>query len=469
MKSSSIADASWPRELLWLAALGVALRLALFWLGGRPELVLDEANYLYAGLHWEYFGHYADSYRYLWPPGYPWLISRLIALFDERAIEALKVLQVLAAGSTGLFTMLIARELFGARAARLAGWIWCFYLPLAGYTQLLWTESLLVACLTPGLYLLLRQFTRPESLRDRQLLLAGLCFAGAAYLKEVGWYLALLLALLMLLQRAPGASRERVRRASLFLLALLVCIVPWTLRNASTYGRLVPLGTTLGENCYNGLNGRYVNIDLAGFDERRSQRGLPPLEVTRGGLLLAGSESESWSRHSRALNSVDRQQELAASGLEWARAHPLDFLSSRLRKLSDLVAPHSFFLRHLALGLFDEAALGAPLTRKLLALLALLAPLCLLPLALSGLGGVPGAARPLVFGVLLFVLATAGLVSMSRFLVPATPLLIALAAGVCERGLRARPLAVALAILLPLWWLSWPGVQAALELAWSAA
>jgi len=457
------------RPLLWLTALGVGLRLVLYFLAGEPELVADEGNYIYSAIYWNYFGSYADSYRFLWPPGYPFLLAKFLAVFGSHGLEALKLFQVVVSASTGLFTMLIARELFGERPSRLAGWIWCLYLPLAGYTHLLWTESLLLAVFTPALYLMVRQFSRPESVRDGHLVLAGLAFAASAYLKEIALYLVVLLLLAMLVQRGMLELRERTRRASLLFLVVLVCVAPWTLRNYSVYGRFLPLGTTMGENSYNGMNARYVNFDLGVINETRVARGEEKIQPPTWSFFRNSDPGGAWNRAAEIHNTADRLNEQTRRGWGWARSHPGDFVTSRVRKLGDLLAPISFPLRHLAMGRYDDAPLGSPVLRKLTTVWALACPLLLLLLAFAALGQLPRESRWLVWTTLSFVLATAMLVSMSRFRVPALPLLMALAAGGISHGLRPRNLILAGLVLVPLWLLAFPGLWALLELAWSAA
>ena len=72
--------------LALLCILGVAIRLAFLLLAGELELQSDEANYVYLALTWEYFGFYSDSYRYLWPPGYPFVLGLFLRAFDADGI-----------------------------------------------------------------------------------------------------------------------------------------------------------------------------------------------------------------------------------------------------------------------------------------------------------------------------------------------------------------------------------------------
>jgi len=263
------------RPLLTICAAGVFLRLCLLWIVGDLELQSDEANYVYLGIAWNHFGFYLDQHRYLWPPGYSWLMAHSLSLLGENGMLGIKYLQVLASASIGLTTMLFATRLFGARAARLAGWIWVGYLPLAAFTHLLWNETLFSALFLPGLYQTFRLMQNGSDARaTRRVAVAGLCFAGSLYLKESP--LALMVVLAALLVPFAGGLLEGLRRGSLLLLIVGACILPWGMRNLDVYGRFIPLGTSLGENAFNGLNEDYRNFDWIPIDVERDRRGLPP-------------------------------------------------------------------------------------------------------------------------------------------------------------------------------------------------
>ncbi|HIF39733.1 MAG TPA: hypothetical protein EYQ74_01370 [Planctomycetes bacterium] len=265
-----------PWGTLWLiAAAGVFVRLCLLWIVGDLDLQSDEANYVYLGIAWNHFGFYLDQHRYLWPPGYSWLMAGSLNLFGENGMLAVKYLQVLASASIGMTTMLFAVRLFGLRAARIAGWIWVAYLPLAAFTHLLWNETLFSALFLPGLYQIMRLMQCGDDPRaTRRTILAGLCLAGSLYMKESPQFLVLVLALLLV--PFAGSLTEGVRRSTLLLLVVGVCILPWGLRNQNVYGSFIPLGTSLGENAFNGLNQDYRNFDLIPIDVERERRGLPP-------------------------------------------------------------------------------------------------------------------------------------------------------------------------------------------------
>ena len=457
------------KPILLLTGLGVALRVLLLVLSGSPEYLADEGRYLYSALQWNFFGYYSDEFRYMWPPGYPLLLAEALELFGIRGVLAIKLLQAIAASSIGIFTMLIGRELFGIRVAKVAGAIWAVYLPLAGYAHLLWTESLYLSLFTPALYFLLRVHLRTATRPDRALLLAGILLAGSAYFREVSIHFAAVCILFLLWRREATTFKERLRQASLLGLTFVVCVLPWTLRNASLYDRLVPIGETLGENCFQGLNADYINFDLIGLEEARRARGVPQFgEFARGTFEPAAGE-DRWPRALTIRNTIDRSREQARRGVRWARRQPGDFFRTRVRKVADLVTPHSFSLRHLATGLYDDSALGATWIRRPLTAWLLLAPLLLLPLGLAGLTRLPRGAGPLFYPICAILLASTMVVSMSRVRVPMLPLLFVLAASMLVDRIGKRRLLVITVALAGLWWITLPEMTEMAKMAWEAA
>ncbi|MFT5050804.1 MAG: hypothetical protein ACI8QZ_002209, partial [Chlamydiales bacterium] len=333
------------RPLLLLCLLGVALRLVFLWLARGIDFVADEGFYVQSALAWNHYGFYGDQYRYLWPPGYPFFLSECLALFEERGIFVAKLVQVMASASIGLSTMLIARQLFGGRAAKLAGIIWCVYLPLIGFTHTLWTETLFLAFFLPGVLQLLPVVERSDPPRAaRRIVCAALCFAAALYLKQAMLFLIPLVACVLYLRAGPGLA-ARVWPASLFMLTVAVPTLPWTLRNADVYGRLVPMGSTLGENAFRGLNARHTSFDTVLVSAQMRAEGLRPPTPRPG---LTEPPAAGWQRAEEIPNTIDRQTSELRSGLAFAREHPRWLARSRVQKLADWVAPLSFFLRHQA-------------------------------------------------------------------------------------------------------------------------
>jgi len=453
------------RPLLPLCAIGVTVRFLLLLLAGEPEFQADESNYLYLAYSWNHFGLYPDGFRYLWPPGYPFLLAQCLAAFGESGPFVLKLAQVIASASTGLFTMLFARRLYGLRAAKLAGIAWAFHLPLAAYTHYIWTESLFLAVFLPALYLVFLVLHEPGRKHDEaRLLVAGLLFAVALYLKASPLYLAPVLALALAV-RCEGNLIQRLRPASLFLLAIFVAIVPWTLRNYEVYGRLVWVGSTLGENSYNGLNAPYRNFDLHPVAVERSMPGGGSLYDVSRPYLVKSDAQTAWRRPETILNLPDRQGESLRLGIEYVQEHPAWFARSRVKKVADLFIPLSFYVRHHALKRYDGMPLGQAAIRRATVIWALTSSVLVMLLGVAGayLGLRRSPAGAWVLGsVLAYTLATSLLVSMSRFRIPIVPILIVFGAGLVTERLREAPrgarvaLGFGCALMALLWWINLP-------------
>ena len=189
-------------EWLWPLALtltGVALRLALadparvVW-GDEPFYLWDGQN-LALGRGYSFFQGVADVYL---TPLFPLLIAGLYLLLHNLELAS-RLCYVLLGAALTLPVYAIAREMYGRRAARIAGALVTFY-PALTAAQLYWgtmTEPLYFLLAYAGLYAALR------AARDRQAgfgpyILAGALFAltyltrgeGIAYIVVVGGALA---------------------------------------------------------------------------------------------------------------------------------------------------------------------------------------------------------------------------------------------------------------------------------------
>lgn len=459
---------------LWLP-LGVLLRLALLALAGETQFVADEANYFYLALAWERFGVLLDTERYLWPPGYLALVRLCLTLFGEGAVLALHVVQVVVSAAVGWACVRLAQRLFERRAAHIAGALWALHLPLAAYTHMAWPETLFLALLAPAVVLVVEAATPGSAARaaDGKLIVAGLLLGASILVKDVGLGLLPLLGAAILVALRPHPLRERLRRASLPVLVAVAVLAPWAMRNHTIYGHAAPAGITLGENAYHGLNARYVNFDhrLVARVHGEGER----LEASARSPFVVDDPEQAWERAEHT-NTALRSSENVRRGVEWARAHPGDFARSRVKKLADLLAPQSFFLRHQALGVY-RGPLGSAGWRRPLVVWALLTPALLLLLGVPGaLGALRDPAAAPVLGItLLYFLLTGLLVAMSRFSLPLVPFLIVVAAGFLSRPSRGWPperarraaIVATLALLAFLWWVDLPEVREMARLAWS--
>lgn len=418
--------------------LGVVIRLAFLLLAGDIQPYADEANYLYLALVWNRFSLYSGGLPYLWPPGYPFCLATMLSGFGLDGIFVLKLCQVILSGVIGGTVMLLASRLFSTRAARLAGLIWCFYLPLVGFTHYLWPETLFLCLFMPGFYLLVRwwQHTPRETAVPEKLVLAGVLIGFALLIKEVALWWCLLVAILIIIRDRAMSFRSSTGRAFVFLLAVSVVVVPWSLRNNEVYDRFAPVGATLGQNVFFGMNAYYLNFDYPGPAQEPAAR-----ENVTIRKMLTQSVSKPWKR-SEALNIIDQSSENVRRGLSYALEHPSFMLGTRIKRMADWVSPMSFFVRHYGMdeGGYTDSALANPVFRKIAVTLALLLPVLVMAWAVGGIAFcLQGhTVRGLILWTLLYFATTGALIAgVSRYRISIEPILIVLAAAFILRDRNA--------------------------------
>lgn len=448
-----------------MVSLGVSLRVVFLLWAGELELWADEGQYVVQAVALERFGFYLGSPSWVWPPGYPAFLAACLGLFGELGLLAAKLVQIGLSAVIGVSVMVLARRLFSERAALVAGVTWALYMPLIAYTHYLWPETLFLVLLLPAVCLFL-SVVGPRGVADGapwRLALAGALIGGTLYLKEAALPLLVLLPLILVAagERSMG---ERVAGAAVLVLGAVVVVLPWTLRNYEVYGRVVPSGSTVGENLWQGVNAHYINWDYGGVGREELVR------ESRAYVLLARppKDAQAWPR-STAANTIDRSSESSAAARDFVRAHPGYYLRSRIKKLADWVTPLSFFVRHQRNGMYPGSFGRWPI-RIPFVLWSLLATAGVLALGTVGLfASLPrGAPQWTVLAVVATFLASVAVVSMSRYRVQVEPFLIVSAAGLVSAGWPPRGLArtlglVALGLLIVLWLLNAAEIAAVLK------
>ena len=412
-------------------AFGLLIRAAMLWLARDLEPVADESNYAYLAAVWARFGVYTDSTLYLWPPGYPFVLTVCLKLFGVSGIMVAKVVQVLLSGVVGWFVMLLAARLTTQGGMLLAGLIWAIHLPLASFTHYLWPETLYVALFLSGFYLLLHCWQYwPISKgngydRDvARLVAAGVLIGLSLLVKEVGLWWCVLVPLLVVWRLRNLSWHYALSRAALFVMGIVVVVLPWTLRNWEVYGRFVPVGATTGQNVYFGVNAHYMNQD---YPPAQSGRIAAANATVR--RWLTAPPGPAWERPA-AHDVVELSQENVRRGIEFGREHPGFIAASRIKNLADWATPLSFFLRNYAVKRY-AGPWQNPLVKTVMVAAALVVPLLVLAGAIGGyfhaLVGVRG--RGLIGWTLLyFLLANSMIVASSRYRMCIEPLLIVVAA-----------------------------------------
>jgi len=240
-------------------AVGAALRVAWVLVASRPPTNLyDPARYVgYAeGIA---RGHgmvepLTGQPTAYFPPGYPWFLGVIDAVLvhtplpDDLPLAAGLAQAVLGTASIVLVAVL-ARRLHSAAAGAVAAVGLALYPNLVLHTAALLSETLAIALLLGLLVALVPppgDGPWPAGLGGRRLVAAGLLLGGVLLVRPVSAGVVLALAVSLLVARA-GLRRTAAVVGAVAGIGVL-CVLPWTARNAVRMDAFVPLSTNTGDN-----------------------------------------------------------------------------------------------------------------------------------------------------------------------------------------------------------------------------
>jgi hypothetical protein len=258
-----------------LAGLALRIAFALFYWVNQP-LTHDEREYLALGrsvAHGEGFRYPADepspgtAQQFGRAPGYPLFLAAIgVTSPSSHAPRRVQIAQA-CAGAIGIWLMAaIAGRVAGPRAAVTAAAIAAVYPPLIWMPSYVLSETLYsTLALAGALALTTRRFEDrgptvddrnsppatiiapvPPTLEPRSSVVAGAIFTAAAILTRPAMLFFVPLAALWL------AWRHRPAAAAGFVLVILFCVAPWTIRNHHVYGRWVVVASEGGVTFWTG-------------------------------------------------------------------------------------------------------------------------------------------------------------------------------------------------------------------------
>lgn len=289
MTSPSTALASSPGRpgRLWgwfiapgvVAAAVVGLVLRVLWgayAGAHPpQAIYDPARYLeYArviadgqGMIEPLSGHPTAYY----PPGYPWflgIVTWLSSPFTDDVPRVAAMVQALLGTASVLLGAHIALELAGRRAALVAAWGLALYPNLILHSGVLLGETLYIFLILGFLWLVIVRLRGEHSTGAVTapwpvVLGTGLVLGLAVMVRPIG---AVMVPVLGVIWWWRSGDRARaLRNIGLISLGVVMCIVPWTVRNTVRLGHTVVLSTNTGDNlCIGhaeGANGAFTFND----------------------------------------------------------------------------------------------------------------------------------------------------------------------------------------------------------------
>lgn len=212
-----------------------------------------------------------------WSPGAPLLYAASFYATGGAREGTARIVEALLGVAAILVVFGLGERLGGRRAGLLAAFAVAVYPPFIHSTGELMSEPPAILTLPAAVLAFL---WASEQRRLRAWLVPGLLFGLTAMFRPE----YLLVAAAFVLLAAVRVGRERGWRpglagAGLLLAALLLPIVPWTIRNLDVLGRVVPISTGSGKALYVGTylpaDGEYQRVKALLY-ERYDHRSLPP-------------------------------------------------------------------------------------------------------------------------------------------------------------------------------------------------
>jgi len=175
-------------------------------------------------------------------PGYPILVAgifRVFGVYSAGSAIAILLLHLTASMVTVWLVLHVARKLFDATTALIAGLIWACSIPLLLAPTIFWDTSLSI-CLLMGLIALALRYQ--DGLSKSAWILLGVYCGFTALLNP-----ALLFTLIAILGWLAWNTRSSSRWTPLLaVLAFTIVFSPWPIRNARVFHAFIPLRTTVG-------------------------------------------------------------------------------------------------------------------------------------------------------------------------------------------------------------------------------
>ena len=287
--------------LLFIGAITV-LRLAwVLFVPTRPTS--DHAVYHGLAVRLAETGVYdTEKHRAYWPPGYPAFLAALYAVFGPAVLVG-KLGNVVLAGVADLLSWRVVRAHVGATAAVAALLLTAAWPGRNFHVDVLSYDELVLVLLLASLALLPGQKRCQEPFVQSTLRAAARQKVPDTFSATLRWIAAgFVLGLACLVRPTLGVTpiavggwllvgrcswRRAVLCTALYTAAMLVPIVPWTVRNYVVLGRFVPLTTNAGGNFYNswapgGTGGFYK----PGWEHLHAVTGGDELKLSPTGFAL---------------------------------------------------------------------------------------------------------------------------------------------------------------------------------------
>jgi len=238
-------------EILAYSALLMALILRLVWGIAIPIIPVSDshaydvfAQNIAHGFGYGWVPNHPTAY---WPVGTSAIYGGFFWLFGHD-YTPIMLFQVVVGVAVVALAMSLARRWFGEAVAVTTGWILACWPLLIEYTTILASELFFVFFVLAAFWLA----SMPSRQWFTRAIVSGAALAAASYVRPI----ALIMAPLLFMKDAIE-SRHRLMAllaCVVAVVAMIVCILPWSVRNWQIFDRLVLISTNGGSNLWMGNN-----------------------------------------------------------------------------------------------------------------------------------------------------------------------------------------------------------------------
>ncbi len=239
--------------LVAILLLGLGLRGAEAWDGRSP--VYDAQGYAAIAANLERgegftLGAAATQPASNYSPGLPLLISGFYELSGGIHERSARLLLALIGSLAVLFAYLIGRRLSGPAAGLVGAGVVAIYPALVEYQGMLMSEPLAATLLSGAVLAVL--WAADVNRAGGWWLLPGALLGALALTRPEYLAISLLVAVVVFARNGRDGWRECLPQALILLLGLVLVAAPWTIRNAVTLDRFVPISTGGGQVLFAG-------------------------------------------------------------------------------------------------------------------------------------------------------------------------------------------------------------------------
>ncbi|WP_176556077.1 ArnT family glycosyltransferase [Rubellimicrobium rubrum] len=393
--------------LLAILVLGLLLRLA--WALLIPvEPVSDSAAYDTLArniVEHGVFGFRPDEPSAYWAVGASALAAATYTILGD-SYWGIVTLNIVAALVTAAFVERLGTRYFGRIAGLCAACTIALWPNLILFTTILSSELYFILFTVAGLWF----WSRGDETRWTDIVLAGVCWAAACYMRPI----ILLFPVALLISAIPGGPRRFLRagaNCAVAMAVILALVAPWTYRNFQVFGEPVLMSTNFGANFWMGNN-------------PESEGDYMPLPAWTEGM-----------------GEVERSDALLEQAKNHIRSEPGTFVRRTIEKALLMHSWESIGVAWNEPGITSRLGAAALLPLKLLLTGYWFV---VLGLALAGFvmllsrEGVRGLFHPVVAGWAYFTAIHAIVVAGDRYHMPSVPFM-ALLAGLALAQLATRP------------------------------